>query len=159
MPHLRFLFVGSGLCLQLPSDSTSRWTPLPLANSSYCQACSGLTPPSYCPCRAHGNPWILNTLRFFSIQGHFRLRLSVTGRRPLSSIPADCVRASHALVLCNPTIRRIVGPFQPAAVRGGCEKEGGTPLKDRSPPVLTNLHTKPRSAVERLCFSLLKHLP
>ncbi|MEL5939988.1 hypothetical protein WN865_10680, partial [Tetragenococcus halophilus] len=24
-----------------------------LANSSYCQACSGLSPPSYRPCRAH----------------------------------------------------------------------------------------------------------
>ncbi|MEG7364646.1 hypothetical protein [Aerococcus tenax] len=24
-------------CLQLPSDSTSRWTPLSLANSSYCK--------------------------------------------------------------------------------------------------------------------------
>src|SRR5699024_11780446 len=28
-------------------------TPLPLANSSYCHACSGLSPPSYSPCRAH----------------------------------------------------------------------------------------------------------
>ena len=52
-PYMHFLFVGSGLCLRLPSDSTSRWTPLPLANSSYCQACSGLAPPSYRPCRAH----------------------------------------------------------------------------------------------------------
>ncbi|RQW07718.1 nucleoside kinase, partial [Paenibacillus rhizophilus] len=26
---------------------------MPLANSSYCQACSGLSPPSYRPCRAH----------------------------------------------------------------------------------------------------------
>ncbi|MFK3937336.1 hypothetical protein ACI2JA_07455, partial [Alkalihalobacillus sp. NPDC078783] len=30
-----------------------RWTPLPSANSSYCQACSGLSPPSYHPCWAH----------------------------------------------------------------------------------------------------------
>jgi hypothetical protein len=28
MPHMRFLFVGPALCLQLPSDPTSRWTPL-----------------------------------------------------------------------------------------------------------------------------------
>jgi len=28
MPYMRFLFVGAGFCLQLPSDSTSRWTPL-----------------------------------------------------------------------------------------------------------------------------------
>src|SRR5699024_4178930 len=50
---MQFLFVSSGFCLQLPSDSASRRTPLPLANSSYCQACSGLSPPSYSPCRAH----------------------------------------------------------------------------------------------------------
>ena len=53
MPHMRFLFVGPRFCLRLPSDSTSRWTPLPLANSSHCNACSGLTPPSLCACRAH----------------------------------------------------------------------------------------------------------
>ena len=52
-PYMRFLFVGSGFCLRLPSDSTSRWTPLPLANSSCCQVCSGLSPPSYRTCRAH----------------------------------------------------------------------------------------------------------
>jgi hypothetical protein len=52
-PCIQFLFVSSGLCLRLPSDSTSRWTPLPFANSSYCQVCSGLSPPSYSPCRAH----------------------------------------------------------------------------------------------------------
>ncbi|MEL7625163.1 MAG: hypothetical protein AAGU12_16485, partial [Clostridiales bacterium] len=32
-----------------PSDSASRRTPLSLANSSYCQVCSGLSPPSYTP--------------------------------------------------------------------------------------------------------------
>ena len=53
-PYMRFLFVRPRFCLQLPSDSTSQWTPLLLANSSYCQACSGLSPPSYRPCRAHG---------------------------------------------------------------------------------------------------------
>jgi len=26
---MRFLFVGPAFCLRLPSDSTSRWTPLP----------------------------------------------------------------------------------------------------------------------------------
>ena len=53
MPYMQFLFVRPRLCLRLPSDSTSRWTPLPLANSSYCQACSGLSPPSDSACRAH----------------------------------------------------------------------------------------------------------
>ena len=44
--HMQFLFVRPRLCRGLPSDSASRWTPLSSANSSYCQACSGLSPPS-----------------------------------------------------------------------------------------------------------------
>jgi hypothetical protein len=48
-PRMRFLFIRSGLCLRLPSDSTSRWTPLPLASGSHYQAHSGLSPPSYRP--------------------------------------------------------------------------------------------------------------
>ena len=35
MPSMRFLFVRPGFCYGLLSDSTSRWTPLPFANSSY----------------------------------------------------------------------------------------------------------------------------
>ena len=31
MPYMKFLFVRSDVCRQLPSDSTSRWTPLLLA--------------------------------------------------------------------------------------------------------------------------------
>ena len=53
MPCMQFLFIRPRLCRGLPSDSTSRWTPLPLANSSYCQVCSGLSPPSDSACRAH----------------------------------------------------------------------------------------------------------
>ena len=52
-PCIQFLFVSSRVCVRLPSDSTSPWTPLSFANSSYCQACSGLSPPSLHPCRAH----------------------------------------------------------------------------------------------------------
>src|SRR5699024_2440256 len=52
-PYMQFLFVSTGFCVRLPSDSRSPKTPLPLANSSYCQVCSGLSPPSYSPCRAH----------------------------------------------------------------------------------------------------------
>ena len=59
------------LHIRLPSDSTSRWTPLPSANSSYCQVCSGLSPPSYCPCRAHHTKRTAilrkSKLRFFSL--------------------------------------------------------------------------------------------
>ena len=53
MPYMWFLFVGPRVCIRLPSDSASRRTPLPFANSSYCQACSGLSPQSYRPCWAH----------------------------------------------------------------------------------------------------------
>ncbi|WP_207644247.1 hypothetical protein, partial [Thermotalea metallivorans] len=56
------------LCLRLPSDSTSRWTPLPLANGSHCQAHSGLSPPSYCPCRAHMKEAGLNCPAAFAFQ-------------------------------------------------------------------------------------------
>ena len=34
-PPMRFLFIGSELCFRLPSDPTSRWTPL-LSASSFC---------------------------------------------------------------------------------------------------------------------------
>ena len=52
MPYMQFLFVRPRFCpswtfhpsIQLPSDSTSLWTPLPSANSSYCQVCSGFSP-------------------------------------------------------------------------------------------------------------------
>ena len=54
-PPMQFLFIRPGLCLRLLSDSQSPTTPLPLANDSYCQVHSGLTPPSYRPCRAHCN--------------------------------------------------------------------------------------------------------
>lgn len=53
MPYMQFLFVRPRFCLRLLSDSASRRTPLSLANSSYRQACSGLSPPSYYACRAH----------------------------------------------------------------------------------------------------------
>ena len=54
---MQFLFVRPRFCLRLLSDSASRRTPLSLANSSYCHACSGLSPPSYCACRAHKRNW------------------------------------------------------------------------------------------------------
>ena len=61
-PYMWFLFVGPKLCpledlstsaIRLPSDSTSRWTPLPSANGSCYRVRSGLSPPSCRPCRAH----------------------------------------------------------------------------------------------------------
>ena len=56
MPYMQFLFVRPRLCFGLPSDSASRRTPLPSANSSYCHACSGLSPPCCIACRAHQKP-------------------------------------------------------------------------------------------------------
>ena len=55
MPYMQFLFVRPRLCFRLPSDSASRRTPLPSANSSYCHACSGLSPPCCNTCRAQSS--------------------------------------------------------------------------------------------------------
>ena len=44
---IRFLFVRPAICLGLPSDSQSPTTPLPLANTSPCRVCRGLSPPSH----------------------------------------------------------------------------------------------------------------
>ena len=61
-PYMRFLFVRPEVCpledlltskIRLSSDSTSRWTPLPLANPSRCRADSGLSPYRTCAHRAH----------------------------------------------------------------------------------------------------------
>ncbi len=47
-----FLFVSATVCVQLPSDSTSQWTPLSFANSFNYQACNGLSPSRCYPCWA-----------------------------------------------------------------------------------------------------------
>ena len=49
----RFRISVSSENIRLPSDSISRWTPLPSANASYCQVRSGLSPPSCYPCQVH----------------------------------------------------------------------------------------------------------
>ena len=43
----------SHLDIRLPLDSTSRRTPLPSANASYCRARSGLSPLGYSTCWVH----------------------------------------------------------------------------------------------------------
>ena len=59
---MRFLFVRPEFCplgdlstpkIRLSSDSTSRWTPLPLAKPSHYRATSGLSPYRTCAHRAH----------------------------------------------------------------------------------------------------------
>ena len=61
-PYMRFLFVRPEICpagdlstptIRLSSDSTSRWTPLPLTNPSHCRASTGLSPARTCAHRAH----------------------------------------------------------------------------------------------------------
>ena len=51
---MRFLSVGPEICLQLPSDSTSRWTPLLFGYTfPTTRACSGLAPIRARPWRAN----------------------------------------------------------------------------------------------------------
>ena len=69
--------------IRLPSDSTSRWTPLPSANASCYRARSGLSPPSYRPCRAHAKK---ETLESIMPQG-FPFSLNIIWRREWDSNP------------------------------------------------------------------------
>ena len=48
-PLMRFVFLGSEFCLRLPSDPTSRWTPLPLASSFRHQDLQGTSTPKALP--------------------------------------------------------------------------------------------------------------
>jgi len=52
-PRMRFLFIGPALCLQLPSDPTSRWAPLPRLAVPVITARRGLSPPRCMTCLAH----------------------------------------------------------------------------------------------------------
>ena len=77
---MQFLFVRPRFCLRLLSDSASRRTPLSLANSSYCHACSGLSPPSYYACRAHKQ----KALKTHCFQGFFVVRVLITDLENIS---------------------------------------------------------------------------
>ena len=113
---MKFLFVSASICLRLSSDSTSRWTPLSLANSSYCQVCSGLSPPSYHPYRAHIKKGTLNDQCSLSYTGgrartdtsqrtrDFESRASANSATPaklyeLASLPCSLKRANSNLSL------------------------------------------------------------
>ena len=86
-PCIQFLFVSSRVCVRLPSDSTSPWTPLSFANSSYCQACSGLSPPSCCACWAHykENPFLRKA--FLSTSTCFRIGIKIITQPTNTTIP------------------------------------------------------------------------
>lgn len=64
---IRFLFVRPAFCLGLPSDSQSPTTPLPLANTSPCRVCRGLSPPSR-PAHHHWCQWPLILTHFWPIE-------------------------------------------------------------------------------------------
>ena len=48
-PSMRFVSLGSELCLRLPSDPTSRWAPLPSASSFHHQDLQGTSTPEHLP--------------------------------------------------------------------------------------------------------------
>ena len=85
LPSMQFPFVGSGFCRRFPSDSASRRTPLSLANSSYCQVCSGLSPPSYTPMPGAHKKNVQHKLNVF---------LPVGPVLPGSDIPSQILRPS-----------------------------------------------------------------
>ena len=62
------------LYIRLPSDYSSRWTPMPSANASCYRAHSGLSPPSYYPCRAY-QKWSVPKCRTDHLQKLFFLRV------------------------------------------------------------------------------------
>ena len=68
MIYIQFLFVRPRLCHRLPSGSASRWTPLPLANSSYCQVCSELSLPSCNTCLSHHKKRAVSSILKFALR-------------------------------------------------------------------------------------------
>ena len=75
-PYIMFLFVQSQICRQLPSDSSSRKTPLLLANDSHWQARSGLPPYRYMVCVAHNEKSFSNEKLLVRIIGLEPTRLA-----------------------------------------------------------------------------------
>ena len=78
----RFRISVSSENIRLPSDSISRWTPLPSANASYCQVRSGLSPPSCYPCQVHQKKTSEYRIRRFCIRNCVVHRIIwLTGRK------------------------------------------------------------------------------
>ena len=136
---MRFLFVRSGFCpsrvsilprdIRLPSDSTSRWTPLPSAGVSHCQARNGLSPSSCHPCRVHHEKtWIFLTSMFFALRKIMVFRLSNLRdsgealafrflRSALAATFVLCAILSAAQVLkADSAVYRQIKPSQPNVV-------------------------------------------
>ena len=102
MPYMQFLFVRPRLCRGLPSDSTSRQTPLSLANSSYCQVCSGLSPPSDSACRAHKikiRYGIYFRIGFFCIKDYLISCSKLSNAGVLKNSPKVISKPSHNFLI------------------------------------------------------------
>ena len=124
---MRFLFVGPELCplgphsipnIRLLSDSTSQWTPLPLANGSCYRVRSGLSPPSYRPCRAHTK----STVALFISNCAFFMLGAITSNHCTEYASYVCANATHlsrfrAMVLITSSITMGFDrcPFIPAS--------------------------------------------
>ena len=98
---MRFLFVRPEFCplgdlstpkIRLSSDSTSRWTPLPLASPSRYRADSGLSPYRTCAHRAH-----INVEEDRSVLLHFLAALHNSARGFGEKYPT---KAEDAIVRC-----------------------------------------------------------
>ena len=63
-PCIRFLFVGSGFCLQLPPNLASRQRPCLQLTVPTTTACKGLAPSKITPCLAHIKKGELNAPLF-----------------------------------------------------------------------------------------------
>ena len=90
---MRFLFVDPELFplgshsipnIRLFSDSTSQWTPSPLAKGSCYRVRSGLSSPSHCPCQAHNKELFGIACVNFSATA-FSSSLSVTSLLPATN--------------------------------------------------------------------------
>ena len=65
-PCIRFLFVGSGFCLQLPSDTASRQSPCLRLTVPTTTACKGLAPSRSTPCLAHRRQYPADVAGYYS---------------------------------------------------------------------------------------------
>ena len=90
---IRFLFVRPAFCLGLPSDSQSPATPLPLANTSPCRVCRGLSPPSR-PVHHHSEP---NS----ASHGATRHAWRTTKKAMTAGQSSPCVQASWIRPTCT----------------------------------------------------------
>ncbi|PRY77130.1 methylated-DNA--[protein]-cysteine S-methyltransferase, partial [Alkalibacterium olivapovliticus] len=118
---MKFLFVSASICVRLPSDSASWRTPLSFANSSYCQVCSGLSPPSYRPCRAHKKIWnSLRTIPYGETLTYSELAVK-NGLSPKAARSVGSAIGKNPLLIVYPCHRVVPKSSVPRGFRGGLE--------------------------------------